>query len=130
MAGDHSSLIALPNGDSLPVGVLASRLLYKQAGKKLVYATDLADTADNREKLIALARKADTLICEAAFSRDDHFRGGVNNGHLTTTACGEIAAAADVDQLMPFHFSRRYEGDPEKLFREIEEVFPRIVRIS
>jgi len=129
MAGDHSSLIALPNGDNQPVGVLASRLLYKQAGKKLVYATDLADTADNREKLIALAREADTLICEAAFSKEDHFR-GVNNGHLTTTACGEIAAAADVDQLMPFHFSRRYEGDPEKLFREIEEVFPRIVRIS
>lgn len=129
MAGEYSCLIELPNGDNQTVGVLASRLLRKQAGKKLVYATDLADTAENREKLIALARHADTFICEAAFSRDDHFR-GVINGHLTTTACGEIAAAAEVEQLMPFHFSRRYEGDPEKLFREIEEVFPRIVRIS
>ncbi|MCW8329068.1 MBL fold metallo-hydrolase [Photobacterium sp. SDRW27] len=128
MAGEHASLIELPNGDSKTVGELASRLLRKQAGKKLVYATDLADTAENREKLITLAHHADTLICEAAFSRDDHFR-GINNGHLTTTACGEIAAAADVEQLMPFHFSRRYEGDPEKLFREIEEIFPRIVRI-
>jgi len=127
MAGEQSRLIELPNGESQPVGVLASLLLRKQAGNKLVYATDLADTAENREKLITLARHADTFICEAAFTRDDQQR-GVNNGHLTTTACGEIAAAAGVKQLIPFHFSRRYERDPEKLFREIEDVFPNIVR--
>jgi len=87
----------------------------------------LADTVENREKLITLASHADTLICEAAFSQDDRYR-GVDNGHLTTIACGEIAAAAGVKQLIPFHFSRRYERDPEKLYQEVEAVFPNIVR--
>ncbi|OLQ79098.1 hypothetical protein BIT28_01805 [Photobacterium proteolyticum] len=129
MAGEHGLTVTLPNGENRLVGDLAGQLLCTQAGKKLVYATDLADTIQNRDKLIALARHAGTLICEASFSRDDQFR-AVNNGHLTTTACGEIAAAADVEQLMPFHFSRRYEGDPEKMYREIEDVFSRVIRIA
>lgn len=127
MAGEQDQLIDLPNGESQPVAVLAKQLLRMQAGKKIVYATDLADTADNRKKLTALAGDADVLFCEATFSQDD-VRRGTDNGHLTTRACGEIAAAAGVNQLVPFHFSRRYEKQADKLYREIEEVFPNIVR--
>ncbi|UTV30579.1 Clp1/GlmU family protein [Photobacterium atrarenae] len=127
LAGELDDLITLPNGEACTVSTLASQLIEKQAGKKLVYATDLADTPENRRKLIALARDADTLICEAAFSHQDLWRGR-NNGHLTTTACGEIALAANVNQLVPFHFSRRYEGDPDAMYREIEAIFPHVVR--
>ncbi|UXI03117.1 Clp1/GlmU family protein [Photobacterium sp. TY1-4] len=127
LAGELDDVITLPNGETCVVSTLAAQLIEKQAGKKLVYATDLADTPENRRKLITLARDADTLICEAAFAHQDRWRGR-NNGHLTTTACGEIAVAANVSQLVPFHFSRRYEGDPEAMYREVEAIFPHVVR--
>lgn len=127
MAGEQNRLIPLPDGSQQTVAKLASLLLRKQEGNKLVYATDLADTKDNREKLTALARNADTLFCEAAFSEEDRQR-GIDNSHLTTTACGEIAAAAGVKHLVPFHFSRRYEHDPEQLYREVAAAFPYIIR--
>ena len=37
-------------------------------------------------------------------------------------ACGEIANAAGVARLVPFHLSRRYLADPKIVFDEIEAV--------
>ncbi len=122
-----SRLIELPNGETASANVLADRLLHRKPGETLVYAADLADSADNRRKLVELAQGAQTLICEAAFSNADRERAD-EHGHLTTTACAEIAAAAQVQQLMPFHFSRRYEDQAEMMYREIEAVFRRIIR--
>lgn len=48
----------------------------------------------------------------------------VRTGHLTARACGEIATAAGVERLIPFHFSRRYESDP---YREVRAVCSRAV---
>ncbi|MBY4675219.1 Clp1/GlmU family protein [Marinobacterium arenosum] len=127
LAGERHRTIQRPNGRCEPAGALADRLLHRKPGEKLVYATDLADSADNRAKLVALARGAQTLICEAAFSQADRQR-ALDHGHLTTTACGEIAAEAGVQQLMPFHFSRRYEQQTEMMYREIEAIFSKIVR--
>lgn len=38
-------------------------------------------------------------------------------------ACGEIAAVADVESLVPFHFSKRYQGKPERVYAEIRGVY-------
>jgi hypothetical protein len=43
--------------------------------------------------------------------------------HLTTASAGEIARAARVKRVEPFHFSRRYEGDEERLLREVAAAF-------
>ncbi len=94
-------------------------------GKKLVYATDLADTADNRERLQGLARNAHTLFCEAPFS-EAHAANARKNGHLTTRAAGEIATAARVSRLVPFHFSRRYSDDPQRLYDELKAACSRV----
>jgi ribonuclease BN (tRNA processing enzyme) len=91
-----------------------------------VYATDLADTADNRRRLSALALGADVLVCEAAFASDDRDQAR-RTGHLTARACGEIAADAGVARLIPFHFSRRYEGETDQLYGEIEAVFSGVI---
>jgi hypothetical protein len=40
-------------------------------------------------------------------------------------ACGEIANAADVQRLMPFHFSRRYEDTPQRVYAEEASVCSR-----
>jgi len=127
LAGEYSASVQLPDGSTATAGALAPELTLTAVGKKLVYATDIADTPDNRTRLVELARGSHTLFCEAPFSQADRDQ-SLRTGHLTTRACGEIATAADVVQLIPFHFSRRYSGDLRPLYREIAEVCSRLVR--
>lgn len=126
LSGNEAAIIELPYGSSASVEGLAAELLLITPGKRLVYATDLADTVENRKRLIALARNAHTLFCESSFieSEAEH---AVRNGHLTTRACGEIAMQAGVARLVPFHFSRRYLGAPQQIYEEIHAFCPRVV---
>ncbi|WP_444679018.1 MBL fold metallo-hydrolase [Halomonas sp. E19] len=123
--GDDAGEIALPDGNRRPVAELAAKLLFSQPGQRLVYATDFGDTPGNRERLRALAHGAEVLFCEASF-REDQAEQARRTGHLTARACGEIAAAAEVGQLVPFHFSRRHVEDVAELYAEIRRHFPRL----
>ncbi|MES9936099.1 MAG: Clp1/GlmU family protein [Sedimenticola sp.] len=125
-AGRLSQVIELPGGQKESVEALARDLVRIAPGSRLVYATDFADTPDNRSRVIGLSRGAHTLFCEATFMRRDEQQ-AIRTGHLTTRACGEIAQLADVQHLVPFHFSRRYEDDPRQIYREIAEVCSRVV---
>ncbi|MEJ2592829.1 MAG: MBL fold metallo-hydrolase, partial [Candidatus Thiodiazotropha sp.] len=118
--------ITLPDGTRETVATLAQALTLTTPGSKLVYATDLADTRGNRERLTELAQSAHTLFCESPFLQHDteHAR---RTGHLTTTACAEIANAARVAHLVPFHFSRRYEKTPWLVYDEIATRCPQVV---
>ena len=49
------------------------------------------------------------LYIEAAFAEADATL-AAERSHLTTRAAGEIARAAKVRGVEPFHFSPRYEG--------------------
>jgi ribonuclease BN (tRNA processing enzyme) len=110
--------IELPDGSRQSAGELAKELTFVRPGKRFIYAADMADTAANRCKLIALARGGHTLFCETAFMAADEDR-ALATQHLTTTAAVEIARAAGVERLVPFHFSKRYEKDPARLYREL-----------
>jgi ribonuclease BN (tRNA processing enzyme) len=110
--------IALPDGSTEPVHDLATDLVLINPGKKLVYATDFADTPENRARLGALAYGAHTLFCEASFVEADAAQ-AARTAHLTTRACAEIAIAAGVARLVPTHFSRRYEKEPARVYAEI-----------
>ncbi|MEJ2361619.1 MAG: Clp1/GlmU family protein [Gammaproteobacteria bacterium] len=120
------ALIQLPDGQTASVAALAEDLVIITPGKKLAYATDLADTPDNRYRLIALAKNAHTFFCEAPFMETE-VEHASRNGHLTTRACGEIASAAGVARLVPFHFSRRYADHAQSLFEEIERYCPQVL---
>ncbi|MGD8569608.1 MAG: Clp1/GlmU family protein [Gammaproteobacteria bacterium] len=120
------TVIRLPDGHQATAGELADELVLVTPGKNLVYATDLADIPENRERLIALAKNAHTLFCEAPFLEKDIERAR-RTGHLTTRACGEIATVAGVGRLVPFHFSRRYSRDPQLLYEEIQNACDRVV---
>jgi ribonuclease Z len=117
-AGEGDARIALPDGSHESVQALAQELVLINPGKKLAYATDFADTPENRNRVTALAHGAHTLFCEATFAEADAAR-AVRTAHLTTRACAEIAEAAGVARLVPFHFSRRYERDPGRMYAEI-----------
>lgn len=118
MAGNRDASITLPDGKTMPAGTLGDELVLIKPGKKLVYATDFADTVENRQRLSRLAQHAHTFFCEAPFIEADVIQAQLT-GHLTTRACAEIATAARVARLVPFHFSRRYASNPEQLYEEI-----------
>lgn len=123
---NETAQIQLPDGSEASVGTLADELVLITPGKKLVYATDFADTTDNRQRLIKLAKHANTFFCEAAFIEVDADH-ALRNGHLTTRACGEIATEAGVSRLVPFHFSRRYADNPQQLYDEINLYCTRVL---
>ena len=126
VAGNDTALVQLPDGNMEPVAALGSELALISPGEKIVYATDLADTPDNRERLVTLARNAHTFFCESPFLEKDAAQ-AERTGHLTTHACGEIAIAAGVGRLVPFHFSRRYSNNTQQIYDEIHDVCDRVV---
>ncbi|WP_181423435.1 Clp1/GlmU family protein [Halomonas heilongjiangensis] len=122
LAGDGAARLTLPNGERWQVARLAEVLLLTEPGQRLVYATDLGDTKENRRRLVALARGAQVLFCEAPFLAREADQARLT-GHLTARACGEIAAAAGARQLAPFHFSRRHAGNARAIHDEIRTRF-------
>ena len=129
LAGNQSAVLDMPDGSRAPVAELAADLVLITPGKKLVYATDLGDTPDNRNRLLGLAQHAHTFFCECAYA-ETHAAYADMNGHLTTRACGEIATAAGVSRLVPFHFSRRYLHKVELLYDELGQYCARLCRPS
>lgn len=126
LANNTECFIRLPDDTEQVVMSLADELLLISAAKHLVYATDLSDTPDNRQRLVKLAHNAHTFLCEAPFveAEAEH---AFNNGHLTTRACAEIASAAGVARLVPFHLSRRHMDEPQQIYEEIKKVCPQVV---
>jgi ribonuclease BN (tRNA processing enzyme) len=117
-AGEDRACIELPDGSSKRVQALADELVLISPGKKLAYATDFADTPENRARVIELVRNSHTLFCESTFCEAESEQ-AKRTAHLTTRACAEIAEAAGVARLVPFHFSRRYEQNPAAVYAEI-----------
>ena len=124
--GDRLAQILLPDGTACSCGELADSLLQITPPQRLVYATDIADTPANRQKLVTLAQGAHIFFCEAAFLEADRINAD-RSGHLTARGCGEIAQAAAVELLVPFHFSRRYEHGPVQVFNEVKLYTKRVI---
>ncbi len=103
--------------ETIPVRHNPESVAYRLAvenGPAVVYSGD----TDYSENLVALARDADLLICEAA--RPDEYPVA---GHLTPSMAGQMAAEAGARQLLLTHFypdcedvdlaaqcRRRYDG--------------------
>ncbi len=92
------------------------------AGQKIAYVADCRFTEQNQERIIDLARDADLFFCEAAFLDRDRER-AAERAHLTAKQAGELAREAGVKRLEIFHFSPKYEGEADALYREAEEAF-------
>jgi len=105
----------------LPLAALRD-LLTVTRGQKIGYVTDAADTPSNRKAIIDLVRGADLLYIEAAFSATDATL-AAKRVHLTTKAAGEIARAAGVRRVEPFHFSPRHEGEEDRMVAEVMSAF-------
>ncbi|HEX8839418.1 MAG TPA: hypothetical protein VF750_02985 [Sphingomicrobium sp.] len=122
----HSSderVISLSSTDQRSLGELRE-LVAISPGQKIAYVTDVADTPSNRSAIAALAEGADLFFLEARFSAADADQAR-ERAHLTTRATGEIARAAAVRRLEPFHFSPRYEDEEQRMLGEVGAAFGR-----
>ena len=118
---DDRTAIAMPCGGTRPLGELRD-LLSVERGQKIAYVTDVADTPGNRTRIVGLASGADTFFVESSFSAADADQASAR-AHLTTRAAGEMARAAGVRRVDPFHFSPRYEGEEARMLAEVATAF-------
>ncbi len=112
-AGDDTP-ISLDDGQALPLGRLRDAIIDVAPGFKTAYVVDAADTATNRTRIVELARDADEIYIETAFTAADTALAAARH-HLTGVQAGGLARAAGARRLHPMHCSPRYQdgsGDP------------------
>ena len=94
-----------------------------RSGISVVYCTDTVYT----ESAIEISREADLLIHEATYAYQETEM-AYQRGHSTATMAAQIAAKANVKQLILTHFSPRYtpgnETSPNDLLNEAKAIFP------
>lgn len=99
---------------------LKERYTFTKKGIKISYITDVLGSKENIEKIIKLVKNSDYLYCESVFLEKD-IEQASKVYHLTTKQTAEIAKLANVRNLVPFHFSRRYGKNTKLIFNELSK---------
>jgi len=107
---------------SVSLGELREKVLRIVPGQKIAYVTDAGYTPENAAAIVDLARGADALFIETAFTHEEERR-AAEKYHLTARQAGELARAAEVKRLIPFHFSPKHSEEEERLVRGAMEAF-------
>jgi ribonuclease Z len=117
-----STPIRMATGEVRPLGELKAAVVRISAGQKVCYVTDAGYTPENAAKIVALAQGADYLFIEATFLHAEAER-AAERSHLTARQAGELARAAKVGRVIPFHFSPKYREQEEELREELEQAW-------
>jgi ribonuclease Z len=129
-APDETIIAARATGNvgdrPIRLGTLRAHALQIVPGQKLAYVTDVAHHAENAQRIVGLADKADLLFIECTF-RDADAADAARKYHLTARQAGAIAAAARVAVLVPFLFSPRYGDQLAEIRAEAQAAFGGIV---
>lgn len=110
--GNEAIVIRIHRSYAHPGGVYVYRITWH--GKSIVYATDTEGYVGTDRRLTQFAKGADVLIHDAQYL-EAHYRGQLAGspatqgyGHSTVMMACEVAAAADVGQLILFHHDPSY----------------------
>jgi ribonuclease Z len=115
-------VVAVEQGKTVTLGELRKEALQVAPGQRLAYVVDAAAHEANIDRAARLARGADHLFIEAAFSDEDAARADQRR-HLTAGAAGRIAKQAGARQVIPFHFSPRYIDRPDLIAEQVNRAF-------
>ena len=97
-------------------------LIVESRGQKIVYVVDNQYNPTNAGRILSLGQNADLFYCEAFFSQAEEAI-AKERFHLTATQAGLMARRAQVTRLIPFHFSLRYQSEPNRLKEEALRAF-------
>ena len=121
-AGDIRAELALPNGERQDGRGFEGRPRYHATGQTIGLCHGLRQHSGRIGSVCrGLATGADLLFCEATFCAADSSQ-AEETRHLTTDTCAEIAVAAEVERLVPFHFSKRYTERVDDVYSELRAV--------
>ncbi len=124
--GDESGFIRVPRRDGseteVSISQLARWLVAEKPGLKLAYVTDGAAHDENFQILLPELIGADFLFAETCFVEKDRLAADETK-HFTAEFMGNLAAAAKVKTVVPFHFSKRYMENPEQVFDELAKYY-------
>jgi ribonuclease Z len=90
LAGELDAWITLPDGSRERAGTLAKELLLARPGRCIAYATDLADHAENRRRLVALAGGADVPLDADQRLEPRHLARQAGRSAASTTAATSL----------------------------------------
>jgi ribonuclease Z len=100
-------------------------LLTETLGDSVAYHTDFLLDEPGIERLVEALQGCRTVVCEAQYRHADlalaqkHF-------HATATLSATVAQRAQVEELILFHVSVRYQpSDWIEMLREARQIFPR-----
>lgn len=104
------------------LGDVRDRFLTITRGQKIAYVVDARFDEANEQKIVELARGADTFYCESPYLDRDADK-AQERYHLTARQAGLMARKAGVRELIVFHFSPRYTGQGQTIVQEAMEAF-------
>jgi ribonuclease Z len=112
------------DGGRFTLGSLAESYFTTSEGARLAYVTDTAWSETSRPVLLELVRRARRLYCDSYYA-SGQLRQAQTYRHMTATQAAELAAAAQVEELVLIHFAPRYKGRYEQLLEEARAIFPK-----
>ena len=103
---------------------LRNLLMVESPGDSFAYLTDFLLPADEMAPVAERLRGCHVLVCDGQY-RHSHLELARKNYHMTTVLSAQLAAQAEVGELVLFHLSDRYEpAEWNEMLAEARQVFP------
>jgi ribonuclease Z len=119
-----SSAGVVIDGVTHSVDELRKGLIVETPGDSIAYLTDFLLDEPAIERLTDALRGCQAIICEGQYRHAD-VELARKNFHMTTVLSATLAQRAQVEELVLFHLSDRYErADWVEMLREARQVFP------
>lgn len=111
-------------GTTYELAMLRDTLLVEKPGDSLAYLTDFILDQAAMERLIPALHGYKTLICESQYCQADAAL-AQRNYHMTAMQAAELARQAQIERLILFHISDRYDRRKWlNLLAEAQAIFP------
>lgn len=104
------------------LGDIKQQIVRIVPGLKIGYVVDARYCEENLYRLQKLLCGVDWLYIEAGFLQEAAEDAALKY-HLTAWQAGDIARRVGAKKVVPFHFSARYQHQPQRLLKEVEEGF-------
>lgn len=113
------------DGVTHSVAELRERLIVETPGDSIAYLTDFILDEPAIERLTEALRGCRVMVCEGQYRHAD-LDLARKNFHMTTVLSATLAQRAQVEELVLFHLSDRYErAEWLEMLHEAREVFPK-----